>query len=350
MANAAVEPPTHTELSDHPFADSHPDSHPDSPYDDHGGENDIGLTSAEIKMLLEHGNPPHDSESELEPVNNGFVIDDMSVFDMKSKSAASSLMEPQEVKPVPPINNGMGNKATGSKKSEKTPPTKKFLFETFFDQQYNQSPDLDSLTTGEAAEAAIHIEPLPPLPPTLFSQAQLEAACARARSEGEALTRAELIAAESHQQLLLLQQLAQQIPQACDQYQAEMQKLSAEVARVAVALVAKILPDYTRQNGAAEILAFVGETIDYALGRAKLRLRIHPQNLEYLRSKIEEIAIAHGFSGKVEVVGDSQLAAADVQMDWGDGSAEKIEQRIWQAITDLVPPKNQKDEGILPPD
>ena len=88
-------------------------------------------------------------------------------------------------------------------------------------------------------------------------------------------------------------------------------------------------------------------TIDYALGRAKVRIRVHPDNLDYLQTRVQEIATSHGFMGKMEVAGDSQLAAADVVMDWGDGSAEKIEQRIWQVISELVPSIKRSDEGIL---
>ena len=120
MAITAAEPPTHSELRDNSF--------PDSIFDDPSGEEGIALTSAEIKMLLEQDDHPKEGESEGETLDQDFLPkEDQLYFDPQIKPAVE-LKDRAESQSSPLQNNGMGGK-----RSEKLPPAKKFMFETFFD-------------------------------------------------------------------------------------------------------------------------------------------------------------------------------------------------------------------------
>ena len=317
MAPAAVEPNIDNGLNMPAFEDEANDA--------------VGLTAAEIKMLLEPGNHGEEDDSLLEAVAE------------PQASPSPDHSSPPNPSAARKGSGKAGGKGAG-KESPPRSPLKKFLFDTSFDVSTQPSSPVPA--DGEEGEvSAIHVEPLPPLPPPTYSEAQLQSACDAARAEAQVTIRAELMAGQAAQQLQLLEAVAQRIPAACAELQADFERFSTEVARIAVALMAKVLPTYAREQGAMEVTEFVRQTIGYALGRPRLRIRLHPQNVENLQSVLQGLAESHGFIGKVELVADSELLLADVVMDWGDGSSEKLEKRIWEAIGQMMPTVAEKLEN-----
>ncbi|MCX8502130.1 MAG: FliH/SctL family protein [Alphaproteobacteria bacterium] len=321
MAPAAVEPNIDNGLNMPAFEDEANDA--------------VGLTAAEIKMLLEPGNHGEEDDPLLEAVAES---------EGPQASPSHDNSSPRQESVARKASGKAGGRGAG-KESPHRSPLKKFLFDTSFDVSAEPATPVPAAAGEEGEVSAIHVEPLPPLPPPSYSEAQLQSACEAARAEAQETSRAELMAGQAAQQLQLLDAVAHRIPAACAELQADFDRLSAEVARIAVALVAKILPTYSREQGAAEVTEFVRQTIDYALGRPRLRIKLHPQNVEDLQPVLQGLAERHGFVGKVELVADSQLLLADVVMDWGDGSSEKLEKRIWEAIGQMMPTAREKLEN-----
>jgi flagellar assembly protein FliH len=218
---------------------------------------------------------------------------------------------------------------------------RKFMFDTSFDPVVApiELPELEN-----EAETAVFVpeepdpepEPPPPPPPPTFSEAELAAAREASRAEGEAAGIAATQASINAQFADAAKAIGGVLPGLMNDREQAVQGLSEEAARLAVALVAKALPELNRRYGFGEIEAVVKSSIALAVDQPRIIIRVASDLASGLSREFETLAQATGYQGRIIVLGDATMGPADVRIDWGDGGAERLAQKVWSELAAIV--------------
>ena len=96
-------------------------------------------------------------------------------------------------------------------------------------------------------------------------------------------------------------------------------RLETEAVEVAVAVAAKLAPALIAREPFAEISALATECFHHLVSAPHVAVRVGPAIYEVAKDKIEEIARAGGFEGRLVVTSDETLAPGDCRIEWADG-------------------------------
>jgi len=118
---------------------------------------------------------------------------------------------------------------------------------------------------------------------------------------------------------------------------------------VAVAVTGKILPETVKRHGAMEIEALVGKIMPHLLDQPRIIVRAHSLMVAGMKEKLEELADANGFEGRVVVMPDDKIPAGDCRLEWADGGAERSAERTWTEIENIVRTHIEASERVFEP-
>lgn len=219
-----------------------------------------------------------------------------------------------------------------------------FLFDLSFDEpqvlrtEVEAGPDAASHTSDEDLE--------PPAP--TYSEEELAAARAEGFAAGreDALQQAQAgfdrIAAEAGQEIAA---------QLYALMQSEAQRTGASVTaavRVAAAIARKVIPALAADGAEREVTRVIEACVPLLLDEPRLVIRTHPDLVDVIRGRIEEIGGRLGFEGRFLVTDDPGLGAGDARVEWSDGGAVRDEAALWAEIDDIIARNLQADDGPLP--
>jgi flagellar assembly protein FliH len=229
---------------------------------------------------------------------------------------------------------------------------RKYLFEKSFDVVDAPPEPADPEPDPEELVAALPPEPVEVIveepPPPTFSEAELAAARATGYAEGEETGRMAASQAVEVRLAELVQQIGAVIPGlAADRDQA-IAAMSQEAARLAHAMVRRIMPELARRYRIEEIEAVVIDSLNKALDQPRIIIRTPADVTAYLSDRLETVARQHGFAGRVIVLSDANLGASDVKVEWGDGGAERCIQRAWSDVEAVVARVVERLEQVAP--
>lgn len=201
----------------------------------------------------------------------------------------------------------------------------KFLFTTRFDRAAPPPRPVSDV-----------VEPPPPPPPPMFSEAELEAAKQQAFDAGRQDGLAEAWGAAERQAAAALSAIAQRL-QAMAQHQAEADGINGRNAvRAAMAAARKVLPAMARRHALEEIEALFGECVAHFVEEPRVTVRVQSALVEAVRDKLTAAVEDIGFQGTLTVSSDDRLGPGDCRVDWGNGGAERSQDRLWAAIEGIV--------------
>ncbi|BAE49305.1 FliH/SctL family protein [Paramagnetospirillum magneticum] len=190
---------------------------------------------------------------------------------------------------------------------------------------------------AEQAEDVFEVEPEPDLPPPpTFTEEDLQVVREAAYEEGHRNGTAE---ANETQQALLAASL-DRVSNALamlDAAQADANDLNQRIAaRVAMAVLKKVLPAACEQNAFEEVVRTVQECLTHVLDEPRIIVRVDSSLVDPLRERLEHTAIEHGFEGRVVVQADPRVAIGDCRVEWTDGGAERDQVRLIADIETAV--------------
>lgn len=198
----------------------------------------------------------------------------------------------------------------------------------------------------------------PPPPPAIYTEEQ----AARMIAEAEAAAREAADAAgfargieqgraeiqSSLQQALTdtSARLAEKIAQIDEQQKRANARINEDAIHVAVGIMRKIAPAWSKQFELTEIESIVRQCLANLFDVPKVIVQVHPDIRDMVSDSVEKIAQSRGFSGKVAVVGEPDIDLGDCHVSWGDGTAVRDTKRIWAEINDIVERvlQNHRDE------
>ncbi len=109
-----------------------------------------------------------------------------------------------------------------------------------------------------------------------------------------------------------------------------------EAVEVAVAVGAKLAPELVAREPFAEISALATECFHQLVSTPHVAVRIAKDIYESAKEKIEEIARARGFEGRLAVISDKTLAPGDCRIEWADGGMVRDQAATTAAINEMV--------------
>lgn len=215
---------------------------------------------------------------------------------------------------------------------------RKFLFETDFDDA--DPATLRTLARKAKSEAAAVVEPPPPPPPPpepTFSEAEMAeartTAHAKGLKEGIAKGRTEAQAQIEAQIGAVLATLNAQIAAMKSDLSQDRAAILGEAATLALAMTGKMLPEFTRRGGLAEVEAVIERCLVDLRREPRLTARVPAGLLPDLEAKIASLAAGKHFEGRINLIGDDSLADASCSIEWADGGLERHSDAIWQLVS-----------------
>jgi flagellar assembly protein FliH len=113
-------------------------------------------------------------------------------------------------------------------------------------------------------------------------------------------------------------------------------RLETEAVEVAVAVAAKLAPQLIAREPFAEISALANECFHQLVTAPHIVIRVGNDIYDDAKDKLEEIARAKGFEGRLVVLADEAMAPGDCRIEWADGGVNRDSAATLSAIDDVV--------------
>ncbi len=85
-----------------------------------------------------------------------------------------------------------------------------------------------------------------------------------------------------------------------------------------------------------EIEALVGECLGHLAQQPHVVIRVNEDLIDGFRARFEAIADQRGFSGRLIVMGEPDLTAAECQIEWADGGIRRIDAELTRKLDAIV--------------
>jgi flagellar assembly protein FliH len=113
-------------------------------------------------------------------------------------------------------------------------------------------------------------------------------------------------------------------------------RLETEAVDVAVAVASKLAPELIAREPLAEIAALATECFRHLVATPHVTVRVGAEVYDAARARLEEIAHARGFEGRLLVNADATLSPGDCRIEWAEGGINRDEAATRAAIEDAV--------------
>lgn len=213
--------------------------------------------------------------------------------------------------------------------------TQKFMFDRDFDDleilREIVEQEVDEIEQVKAESS----EPVTPVAPT-FSEDDLAAARQAAYEKGKHDGRAEALSG-----------IEQKISQSLDRVAGEIEGLFAtqirdneatarDAAHLAMAVARKLFPHLHARHGLGEIVRVTEDIISHLICEPRLMIAVHEAHVEAMRERIEDFLQKRGFSGQLEIRGDSSIGPGDCRIEWMGGDAARDTSALFDEIETVV--------------
>jgi flagellar assembly protein FliH len=191
----------------------------------------------------------------------------------------------------------------------------KFLFDTDFG-----APDRSRERAATAAEVA----------------QKVAAAEARAYRDGFDAGQREAKAESDRRSALALEEIKIAMQAIATRFAGIETKMETEAVNVAVAVARKLCSELIAAEPLGEITGLVAECFSHLVATPHLVARINDQLYDAAHQRIEQLAKASGFQGRLVVLAEPEIATGDCRIEWADGGVV-IERAATEAkIDELV--------------
>ena len=214
---------------------------------------------------------------------------------------------------------------------------RKFLFDNDFDAGSDAPAQK---VVRKKAEAPVEPSPPPPPPPPpepTFTEAELAAAIAEATAkgfkDGQAKGRTEAQAQVEAQIANALSAIGKQTAAMAAGLAQDRAAILGEAAGLALAMMRKLLPEFSRRGGLAEVEATIERCLVDQRREKRLNIRVPADLLPLLQAKIADLAAEKHFEGRTNLIGDPALQGASCLIEWADGGLERHGDAIWRDVS-----------------
>jgi flagellar assembly protein FliH len=175
---------------------------------------------------------------------------------------------------------------------------------------------------------------------TTVPAAEHAAALAEAEARGY---RAGMNAAEAQARTEAERRLAlafERIAGGVEQLRASLKRVEdtfeAEAVEVALAVGRKLAADLIEKEPFAEITALADQCFREMISAPHIVVRVNTELYSDAKQRLEEIARARGFEGRLVVMSEGDIAPGDCRIEWADGGLKRDRAATEAAIADAV--------------
>ncbi len=133
-----------------------------------------------------------------------------------------------------------------------------------------------------------------------------------------------------------LERVAVSLGEANDALRAVEARLECEAVEVAVAVARKLAPALIAREPFAEISALAGGCFRELVASPHIAVRVNDALYAAAREKLDGIARARGFEGRLVVLGEPGIAMGDCRIVWADGGVNRDNAAADAAIGEAV--------------
>jgi flagellar assembly protein FliH len=191
----------------------------------------------------------------------------------------------------------------------------KFLFDTDF-----SAPDRSREKAASAAEVA----------------QKIAAAEARAYRDGFDAGQREAQAESARRTALALEEIKIGLQGIGMGFSGIETRMETEAVEIAVAVARKLCGALIAAEPLGEISGLVAECFSHLVATPHLVVRINDQLYDLAHQKIEHMAKASGFQGRLVVLAEPEIATGDCRIEWADGGVVLDRAAIETKINELV--------------
>jgi flagellar assembly protein FliH len=191
----------------------------------------------------------------------------------------------------------------------------KFLFDNDF-----SAPDRSRERAATAAEIA----------------QKVAAAEARAYREGLEAGQREAKAESDRRSALALEEIKIAMQGIASRFAGVETKMETEAVDVAVAVARKLCSQLIAAEPLGEITGLVAECFSHLVATPHLVVRINDQLYDTAHQRIEQLAKASGFQGRLVILAEPEIATGDCRIEWADGGVVLERATIDAKINELV--------------
>jgi flagellar assembly protein FliH len=122
---------------------------------------------------------------------------------------------------------------------------------------------------------------------------------------------------------LALEAIAASLAEASTTLKAIEARLECEAVDVAVAVARKLAPALVGGEPFAEISALASSCFRELIAAPHVAVRVNDELYAAIREKLEAIARARGFEGRLVVLAEADVAPGDCRIEWADGGINR---------------------------
>lgn len=152
-----------------------------------------------------------------------------------------------------------------------------------------------------------------------YSSDEVEAIRRDTFAQGKADTEAQAAAARA----ATLGAIAQGLVRMLGEFDAVVRTMRDESAALAVEVGRKLAEVALAAAPLKEVEAMIAECMHKLHREPRLVVRVAPACAEELRADIDRLAAEHAFAGRVVILAEPALGAADCRIEWADGGVER---------------------------
>nr|WP_242513007.1 FliH/SctL family protein [Thalassospira povalilytica] len=130
--------------------------------------------------------------------------------------------------------------------------------------------------------------------------------------------------------------IAEKLGQIDEQQKRANAKINEDAIHVALGVIRKLAPAWSKQYQLVEIEDIIRQCLANLFDAPKVMIKVNPELETQLVEVAHRIAESRGFSGKVVVVGEPDVAVGDCMVSWGDGTAVRDSARVWSEINGII--------------
>lgn len=177
------------------------------------------------------------------------------------------------------------------------------------------------------------------------SEEQLEAARTEAFAAGREAALAEHLVSEERRLSELFEVLLTNTGAIAESIDQVSENVARDALEVAMITVGKVLPTLIESNAIDEIEGLVKQCLTELRSEPRVAIRLHAASLEAFKSRLEPIAGATGYEGKLVLLADDDLAPSDCKVLWAEGGASRTAEDISRTVTAAV--QNYLGAGVV---
>jgi len=117
---------------------------------------------------------------------------------------------------------------------------------------------------------------------------------------------------------------------------AEIEKVRAEAAAIALAAAKKLAPAAIAALPHGDVEAALRAAMHQAIGEPRLVLRAAPEIAALIEPRLAAIAHDEGYDGRVIVTADPNFSGADCRIEWRGGGIERSFAEIEAALDQII--------------